>query len=555
MIFKATTVKDSISHWHRLLAALAILTVILSGCQSQLPPTVNPEPTLTSASPEKPAAASPTEPAATSPTEPAAASPTEPAAASLASELAGKEWVLIAYGDALNPVIVEPGTRPTGVFGPDGAFSGNGSCNNLIGSFETDGQSISFGPVASTMMACETGMDQETAYLAALENAISYEITRAGAPFVERLRITYDSGKVYSEQLVFDAALPLVDTLWVLTAYGNPEDPTPSEPGIITTAVFGADGTLSGSTGCNRYTTPYTALDGTLSVALPASTLMACASGMDQEYAFLTALQNVESYQITGGSLEITYQDGTGTLLFSASHLQLENVRWSLARIDGQPLPDGVQASLTFTPGAEAQDNQVNGSGGCNNFFGTYNVEGNTLSFPSPLGATLMMCDDPVMQVEQSFLAGLESAQSYDIALQGLTIWADSGLLSFDADRYALEGPVWTLTGLGTLDSLRAPVEGTGFTAVFERQPGMPSGQISGGTGCNEYTATYYANLQELKVNLPQTTQQTCSDAMTEEEQAFFLGLNAGWDYRILGNELQITYGVNQALIFQGAYP
>jgi heat shock protein HslJ len=535
----ATTVKDSISHWHRLLAALAILTVILSGCQSQLPPTVNPEPTLTPASTE----------------EPVAASLAEPAATSLASELAGKEWVLIAYGDALSPIVVEPGTRPTGVFGLDGAFSGNGSCNNFNGSFQTDDQSISFGPVASTMMACETGMDQETAYLTALANAISYEVSRAGVPFVERLRITYDSGKVYAEQLVFDAALPLVDTLWVLTAYGNPDDPTPGEAGVVTTAVFGADGTLSGSTGCNRYTSSCTSLGGTLSIALPASTLMACASGMDQEYAFLTALQDAESYQITGDSLEITYQEGTGTLRFSASHLPLENVRWSLARIDGQPLPDGVQASLTFTPGPEAQDNQVNGIGGCNNFFGSYNVEENTLSFPGPLGATQMMCDEPVMQVEQSFLAGLESANSYDIALQGLTIWADAGLLSFEADRYTLEGPVWTLTGLGTLDALRAPVEGTVFTAEFERQAGMPSGQISGGTGCNEYTATYYANLQELKVNLPQTTRQTCSDAITEEEQAFFLGLNAGWDYRILGNELQVSYGINQALIFQGVYP
>lgn len=537
-MIKRTTVIDSVFHRRRLLAALAILTVILSGCQSQLPPTVNPEPTLTSTSTEEPVAASSTEPAANQP-----------------SELAGKEWVLIADGDALNPVVVEPGTRPTGVFGLDGTFSGNGSCNNFNGSFETDGQSIRFGPVASTMMACETGMDQETAYLAALENTTSYEISRAGAPFEERLRISYDSGKVYTEQLVFDTALPLVDTLWVLTAYGNPDDPTLSEPGIVTTAVFGADGTLSGSTGCNRYTTPYTALDGTLSVALPASTLMACASGMDQEYAFLTALQSVESYRISGDSLEIAYQGGTGKLRFSARHLPLENVRWSLARIDGQPLPDGVQASLTFTPGTEAQANQVNGSGGCNNFFGSYTVDGSVLSFPGPLGANLMMCDETIMQVEQSFLAGLESAQSYDIALQGLTIWADSGLLSFDADRYALEGPVWTLTGLGTLDALRAPVEGTVFTAVFERQPGVPSGQISGRTGCNEYTATYYANLQELKVNLPQTTRQTCSDAITEEEQAFFLGLNAGWDYRILGNELQVSYGVNQALVFQGAYP
>jgi heat shock protein HslJ len=438
----------------------------------------------------------------------------------------------------------------------DGTFGGNGSCNNFSGGVEIDGESISFGPIASTMMACEAGMEQEAAYLAALENASSYEITRAGAPFKERLLITYDSGKAYTEQLVFDAALTLIDTHWVLTAYGNPDQPTLSEAGIVTTANFGADGILSGTGGCNRYTTSYSVEDGTLSVALPASTLMACAAGMDQEYEFLQALEKAESYQIIGETLEISYQDGSGTLRFSAAHLPLENVRWTLTRIDGQPLPEGVQAHLTLTPGTQALENQVSGKSGCNNFFGSYTLAGSDLSFPGPLGSTMMMCEEAAMQVEQDFIARLESAQSYEIALQGLIVWSDAGLLSFSADRYTLEGPQWTLTGLGTVDSIRAPVEGSDFTAVFKRSPGMPSGEISGGTGCNEYTAAFYANLEELKVNLPQTTQQTCSDAITEEEQAFFLGLNAGWSYRILGNELQIVFSDNQMmLVFEGVYP
>jgi heat shock protein HslJ len=498
----------------------------------------------------------------TMPTSTPAAQPTatetqaEPVSVALPSSLVGKEWTLIAYGDALNPVVVEPGTHPTAIFGVDGTLSGNGSCNNFSGGVETDGQSISFGPIASTMMACEVGMEQEATYLAALENASSYEITRAGAPFKERLLITYDSGKVYTEQLVFDAALTLIDTHWVLTAYGNPDQPTLSEPGIVTTANFDTDGILSGTGGCNRYTTSYTIEDGTLSVALPASTLMACAAGMDQEYDFLQALESAESYQIIGDSLEISYQAGAGMLHFSASHLPLENVRWTLARIDGQPLPEGVEAHLTLTPETGDLSNQVNGKSGCNNFFGTYIVDGSGLSFPDPFGSTQMMCEEAAMQVEQDFISRLESAQSYEIALQGLIVWSDAGLLSFDADRYTLEGPQWTLTGLGTVDSIRTPVEGSVFTAVFNRSPGMPSGEISGETGCNEYTTAFYANLEELKVNLPQTTQQTCSDAITEEEQAFFLGLNAGWDYRILGNELQILYSDNQMmLIFQGVYP
>lgn len=131
-----------------------------------------------------------------------------------------------------------------------------------------------------------------------MENVSSYEITWAGAPFKGRLLITYDSGKVYTEQLVLDAALALVDTHWVLTAYGDPDQPTLSEPGVVTTANFDADGTLSGTGGCNRYTTSYSIEDGTLSVAFPASTLMACATGMDQEYEFLKLNRRVQKIEI-----------------------------------------------------------------------------------------------------------------------------------------------------------------------------------------------------------------------------------------------------------------
>jgi heat shock protein HslJ len=41
----------------------------------------------------------------------------------------------------------------------DGAFSGTDGCNQLTGRGSIDGDSITFGPIASTMMAC-TGVDE-----------------------------------------------------------------------------------------------------------------------------------------------------------------------------------------------------------------------------------------------------------------------------------------------------------------------------------------------------------------------------------------------------------
>jgi heat shock protein HslJ len=79
----------------------------------------------------------------------------------------------------------------------------------------------------------------------------------------------------------------------------------------------------------------------------------------------------------------------------------------------------------------------------------------------------------------------------------------------------------------------------------------MPSGVKAGGTGCRDYAATYFSIPHHLKVNLPSTSQNECSDAQMETEQGYFLGLNAARDYRILGNELYIYYD-SSALIFIG---
>ena len=55
--------------------------------------------------------------------------------------------------------------------------SGTGGCNTFGGTYTTDGDTISFGPLASTMMACEPPiMEQETVYLAALDGATSYTV-------------------------------------------------------------------------------------------------------------------------------------------------------------------------------------------------------------------------------------------------------------------------------------------------------------------------------------------------------------------------------------------
>lgn len=98
----------------------------------------------------------------------------------ISQDLAGTTWEILSYNtgtEAVTSVII--GTEITADFSEDGRLSGNASCNQYNTTYETDGEKISIGPVAVTMMFCsepEGIMDQEAQYLAALETAETYKI-------------------------------------------------------------------------------------------------------------------------------------------------------------------------------------------------------------------------------------------------------------------------------------------------------------------------------------------------------------------------------------------
>jgi heat shock protein HslJ len=87
------------------------------------------------------------------------------------AELEGTSWNLVEI--AGQPVVT--GSNPSLGF-EQGQAGGNGSCNSFGGSYEAGNGKLTFGPLMSTLMYCEDVMEQETAYLAALQEAAGYEI-------------------------------------------------------------------------------------------------------------------------------------------------------------------------------------------------------------------------------------------------------------------------------------------------------------------------------------------------------------------------------------------
>ncbi len=107
----------------------------------------------------------------------------------------------------------------------------------------------------------------------------------------------------------------LVGTEWTVTELEG-QEPLPD---TTLTATFGEDGTLSGNSGCNSFTTSYE-IDGskiTVSEQI-ATTMMMCEEAvMDQEQAYVMALASSATYEIQDKELSLRDAGGNTLLAFT----------------------------------------------------------------------------------------------------------------------------------------------------------------------------------------------------------------------------------------------
>lgn len=104
----------------------------------------------------------------------------------------------------------------------------------------------------------------------------------------------------------------LAGTSWELkSAEGSGTTITPIEGSAITLA-FGTDGKVSGSGGCNSYGGDYNADAASLSIDAVVPTRRACTNTgiAEQERLYLTALDSVETYQLTASELRLMLNGG-----------------------------------------------------------------------------------------------------------------------------------------------------------------------------------------------------------------------------------------------------
>lgn len=212
-----------------------------------------------------------------------------------------------------------PGVQVTLILGADGTAGGGSGCNSYSGGYQVADARLSFGPLASTLMACEEpAMSTEAEYHGVLGRIESWSWqegrlvlhARDGATLVFEVSMSVDPGGTDGP------GAELVGTLWSLEAIGQVSLSMPVQPEIL----LDGDGNLGGSSGCNRFFGQYALEGDRLTVGGLASTRVHCADPAvaEVERALLAMLSLPMRWHIDGELLMLSDEAGSLTITFGA---------------------------------------------------------------------------------------------------------------------------------------------------------------------------------------------------------------------------------------------
>lgn len=231
-------------------------------------------------------------------------------------------------------------------------------------------------------------------------------------------------------------ATSLANTSWTLVEVnGNPSLSN-------TTVSLNFNGNkLTGNDGCNLFGGSYESDGNKLSIGDDLmGTLMACMDDiMLQANDFNKALGQTATFKIDNNRLSLFAVDGSLLAVFDQVSQELAGTSWLATFVSSESENTAVtssdiqaaQQTITFD-----QSGNINGNAGCNSYFGTFEVDGSSLSIKN-LGWTEMFCGESLMAQETAYLAALEKADSYHINASSLQILAADGstLISFTPQK------------------------------------------------------------------------------------------------------------------------
>ena len=480
-----------------------------------------------------------------------------------AAGLTGVTWEWVSLIDPLGQTLASDPTRYTITFNEDGTANVVADCNTVFASYLTDGANIEIAPGAGTLMACEPG-SQDQVFLNSLLSSAAYTV-EDGELFID---LQADAGTLMFRQATAaggemeepGTTMPaLTGTTWEwVETVGATESVAVADPTRYA-ITFNEDGSAAIKADCNTVLGTYTtAEDGTLTIMLGPSTLMACPED-SQAAPFLAGLAAAASYSFDGSDLLIAQAADAGTLHLRAAGaagegeaeaepMTLTGTTWQWLEmatpLESVAVADPTRYTITFN-----EDGTAAIKADCNQVTATYTADAATLSIV-PGASTLAMC--PEDSAGTAFVTALSSAATYFFQDGFLYIdqFAGAGTMKFAAPETAaveepgkgetvaggegLVGPLWQLTLITKTDGNITINDPTRFTISFNAD-GTANLQADCNVGGANYTL---GEGNTLTITPTVSTMAFCG--VGSFDQIFLGGLTNAMGYRLEEGNLLI---------------
>ncbi len=229
------------------------------------------------------------------------------------TELNGRTYLSIAVVENGAPKALVAGTRIRLSFDPDGSrIAANAGCNHLGGQARIDAGRLVVTDLATTDMGCDRPRHEQDEWLGKLLLARP-SITITGSQLV---LATQTAELRLHDREVADPDRPLLGTRWIVDTIIDKDIASSIPQGAVAHVTLSADGSLSGSAGCNTMGGSFTSTGTALRFSGIFTTKMACEDGrMRLERSVLDVLRDEVTFEIEANVLRLQHPSGRGLQL------------------------------------------------------------------------------------------------------------------------------------------------------------------------------------------------------------------------------------------------
>lgn len=479
------------------------------------------------------------------------------------------EWVLESFGAPEAELEPLAGTRITLELDAGGKASGSAGCNSYGGSYNAQRGAVLFENVFATERGCAPEiLKQEQRYLNALSVTGAYSVEG------DRLTIWFNIGrgvlhfKRASNASGTPTATPnpfnLAGTAWQLQTItvGN----IARSPVANTTLAlwFGTDGKLRGSAGCNSFEGGYKTTGEIIEISKLVATLKACVEPgvMEQEQQYLAVLAKAQLFQLRGEELAITYDNGSGTLVYgtvaaastpappdASSRRNPESTAVVVLRDDASPAPlpqgeGGTPTALTTVPEPASPTATAATPTSAATIQPAGTVPPFATAMPSATSSTPVAAEPPPTVQPTTTVSPTRTIQPSGTATPTATVQRPFPTATATTSLALLVNTEWRLELFESGGVKQNIVLDSTITIHFgEGGLGSLPAAFTGFAGCNTFFGTYGIANGRLLIKNEAITAQGCPTAALAKQEGDFLKALANVSaFTRNGNRLTLTF-------------